>query len=257
MFCGLVYCADCGSPLWFNVNHPNTDIHYFMCSNYKGRRGTCEGTHYIRADSLEEVVKNELRKMCAMLKDREDEFVSLLEAKTNKNIDNERKAAERELQRSISRTVEVDRMYEHLYEDNVNGKVSDESFMRLSQKYESERDQLKEKIQTLRKSAAELEVAHKNKEQFVKAVRSFMEMQTLTPALLHELIEKIEVHCIEGSGVNKTQRITIHYRFMGVLDIPEQPEEKPIRLEARKGVSVEYLTSSTETTSKEDQKITA
>ena len=26
MFCGLLDCSDCGSPLWFNVNHPNTDI---------------------------------------------------------------------------------------------------------------------------------------------------------------------------------------------------------------------------------------
>ena len=56
MFCGLLYCSDCGSPLWFNVNHPNTYIKYFMCSNYKGRRDTCDDTHYVRADSLEQIM---------------------------------------------------------------------------------------------------------------------------------------------------------------------------------------------------------
>ena len=26
MFCGLLYCADCGSPLWFNINQLNKSI---------------------------------------------------------------------------------------------------------------------------------------------------------------------------------------------------------------------------------------
>ena len=86
MFCGLLYCADCGSPLWFNVNHPNTDIKYFMCSNYKGRRGTCEGTHYVRADSLEQIVMLELRSLASFLIEDEEAFADILEAKTNKSI---------------------------------------------------------------------------------------------------------------------------------------------------------------------------
>ena len=35
MFCDLLYCADCGSKLWFRINTVNKDIHYFSCSNYK------------------------------------------------------------------------------------------------------------------------------------------------------------------------------------------------------------------------------
>lgn len=95
MFCGLVYCADCGSPLWFNVNHPNTDIKYFMCSNYKGRRGTCEGTHYIRADSLEQIVMLELRNLADFLKNDEQAFADVLETKTNRNILNQQKFLEK------------------------------------------------------------------------------------------------------------------------------------------------------------------
>ena len=47
-----------------------------------------------------------------------------------------------------------------------------------------------------------------------------MQMETLTPALLNELIEKIEVHSIEGKGKNRTQKIIIHYRFIGVIENP-------------------------------------
>lgn len=46
-------------------------------------------------------------------------------------------------------------------------------------------------------------------------------MKTLNPVILRELIEKIEVYQIEGTGKNRTQRVVIHYRFVGCPQIPE------------------------------------
>ena len=241
MFCGLLYCADCGSPLWFNVNHPNTDIKYFMCSNYKGRRGTCEGTHYVRADSLEQIVMLELRSLASFLIEDEESFADILEAKTNKSILNQQKFLESSIDKATARTKEVALMYEKLFEKHINGIVNEESFMQLSQKYETERDELKVKIKQYKEELSEIENLRTSKEQFTFAVRKFMQMETLTPALLNELIEKIEVHSIEGKGKNKTQRIVIHYRFIGVIENPVKEEN--IVLEARQGVAVEYLTA--------------
>ena len=113
--------------------------------------------------------------------------------------------------------------------------------MQLSQKYEAERDELKLKIRQYRDELSEIENFRTSREQFTLAVRKFMQMETLTPALLNELIEKIEVHSIEGKGKNKTQRIVIHYRFVGVIEKPIK--EDNIVLEARQGVAVEYLTA--------------
>ncbi len=241
MFCGLLYCADCGSPLWFNVNHPNTDIKYFMCSNYKGRRGTCEGTHYVRADSLEQIVMLELRNLANFLAEDEQAFADILEAKTNKNMLSQQKFLESSIDKATARTKEVALMYEKLFEKHINGIVNEESFMQLSQKYETERDELKLKIRQYQEELSEIENLRTSKEQFTLAVRKFMQMETLTPALLNELIEKIEVHSIEGKGKNKTQRIVIHYRFIGVIENPVKEEN--IVLEARQGVAVEYLTA--------------
>ena len=80
------------------------------------------------------------------------------------------------------------------------------------------------------------------KDQFLKAVRKFMEMKTLTPTILHELVERIDVYQTQGRGKNRTQRIVIHYNFIGVLDMPEV-EEYPdnVVLDSRQGVAVEYL----------------
>ena len=56
IFSGIVVCADCGHNLWYHFNQKNQAITYFNCSNYKGNRGTCETTHYIRTDFLGKVV---------------------------------------------------------------------------------------------------------------------------------------------------------------------------------------------------------
>ena len=97
-------------------------------------------------------------------------------------------------------------MYEKLFEKHINGIVNEESFMQLSQKYETERDKLKVKIRQYQEELSEIENLRTSKEQFTLAVRKFMQMETLTPALLNELIEKIEVHSIEGkvNGVIRT-----------------------------------------------------
>ncbi len=130
-------------------------------------------------------------------------------------------------------------MYEHIYEDNINGKITDERFMQLSHKYDTEQEELKKHMLDLKERLAELDQMKTAKDNFIRAVRRFMEMQTLTATMLHELIEKIEVHQTEGSGKNRTQQIVIHYRFVGVIDIPDVPKTKHT-VDTRQGVAVTY-----------------
>ncbi len=70
-----------------------------------------------------------------------------------------------------------------------------------------------------------------------------MDMKEITPALLKELIEKIEVYETEGVGKNRTQRIVIHYRFVGYIEISACPKNPRYTAETRKGVAVNYLTA--------------
>ena len=241
LFSDLLYCADCGSKLWYHINTINRDIHFFSCSNYKSdTRGSCETRHYIRADAIEQVVIWELQRMAAFLRSDEDVFAELLAQKTNADMIAEKKYMEAELQRCITRNNKVAELFEKLYEDNVEGKVTDEWFLQLSHKYEVERMELKEKIAELRGSISELDSMQTNKDQFIHAIRKFMEMQTLTAPLLRELIDHIDVYETEGTGKNRTQHIMIHYKFVGVIEIPDDRDN--YTADTRKGVAVEYVT---------------
>lgn len=243
MFADLLYCADCGSKLWFHVNTINKDIHFFSCSNYKtDTRGTCETRHYIRADAIEQVVLLELRKMARFLLDDEEKFADMLAQKTNADMQTEKRYMEAELQKAMARSEKVVLLYEKLYEDNAIGKVTDEWFMQMSHKYEVERMELKAKIAELRDKLDSLGRTTQNKDRFIAAIRKFVEMEHLTAPLLRKLIDRIVVYETEGTGKNRSQRIVIHYKFVGVIEIPACPNN--YTADTRKGVAVSYVTQS-------------
>ena len=246
IFSSLIRCADCGSNMSYHTNTVNKDIHYFSCSNYvKDTRGTCQTRHYIRADALEQIVVLELKRLAIMLQMDEPLLVEILEKKTHKDFYDEKKFLEGELQKAIVRQQTVASLYEKLYEDNATGKVTDEWFTHMSHKYEVERAELKVKIFNLREKVANMQTVQHSKDMFIGAVRKFLDMDTITAPLIHELIDHIDVYEAEGKGKNKTQRVVIHYNFVGYLEIPES-DDPCFTADTRQGVAIGYISKPTE-----------
>ncbi len=242
IFADLLFCADCGHKLWFHVNTVNKAIRFFSCSNYvKDYRGTCPTRHYIREDALYEVVRLELRRLSAFLQEDETAFAELLSKKTVEEARAERIVLEEELRKARQRKELVGTLYEKLYEDNALGKVTDEWYSHMSLKYEVERVELKAKIEEIERKLAGMRTAAKNNEYFIRTVRRFMEMDTLTAPLLKELIDRIEVSEVQGKGKNRTQRIVVHYRFAGYIDLEENYFESNFKQDTRQGAAVEYV----------------
>ena len=80
------------------------------------------------------------------------------------------------------------------------------------------------------------------KERFIAAVRKFMQMDRISAPLLQELIDRIDVYEVTGTGKNCKQQTKIHYKFVGYLELPSIGSRRNYREETRKGVAVEYLT---------------
>lgn len=187
------------------------------------------------------IVRAELEKLAQIVTLNEDSFAKLLEEKVNGNIIKEVKLIEQSIAKATARSQEVARLYERVYEDNVNGKVTDEWFMQLSHKYEMERDELKKKILELNQQLVKISEVRNGKKHFLSCVRRFAEMNEITPMMLHELIDKIEVSAVVGTGLNRTQSVVIHYKFIGELDMPKKFDN--IKVNTRQGVAVQYLTA--------------
>ncbi len=243
MFSGLLVCADCGHNLHFHFNQGNPDIKYFNCSNYKGNRGTCRSTHYVRVDFLEQVVLGEIRRLTKFASRYEAQFAEAVMGYSQKNSVSERQTMQRELYALQARDRELDTLFEKIYEDNVSGKLSDERFARMGRKYEDEQKELADKIKAtkaaLEKSTSQAVTA----DMFISIVRKYTRAKKLTPRMLNELIEKIEVHQAEKVNGVWEQRLTIHYNCIGAIDIPDVlPLPYPeVSVNTRKGVVVTYV----------------
>ena len=245
MFSGLLVCADCGHNLHFHFNQGNPDIKYFNCSNYKGNRGSCTSTHYVRVDFLEQVVLGEIRRLTKFASQFEDEFVKAVIGHSQQAEATDRKLKEKELKALQARDEELDGLFERIYEDNVSGKLSDDRFARMSRRYEEEQKELAEKIKALRAEIDKQSSQSMTTDMFISLVCKYTRARKLTPRMLNELIEKIEVFNAEKIDGVWEQRLRIHYNCVGVIEIPDLiPLPAPeVSVNTRKGVVVNYAPS--------------
>lgn len=77
---------------------------------------------------------------------------------------------------------------------------------------------------------------------FIATVRKYTRAKTLTPRMLNELIERIEVHQAEKIDGKWEQRLVIHYNRVGaifILNVFPLPAPQ-VSVNTRKGVVVNY-----------------
>ena len=241
MFSGLLVCTDCGRNLHYHFNHKNSEIKYFSCPNTKSERGTCAGTHYIRVDFLEQVVLGEIRRLTKFVSQYETQFAKLMMGFTQQAMATERKQVQLELSKAKARDRELDTLFEKLYEDNVAGKISDERFVRMSKEYELEQEELSSSIKALQADIERIDGKAATVDIFISAVRKYTRARKLTPRMLNELIDKIEVHQAEKNGVWR-QRLTIHYNCVGAITLPDTAtiQAPHVTMNTRQGVYVTY-----------------
>ncbi len=221
MFSGLLYCADCGNHLTIQRVARNRKMDNFSCATYrKKKKGLCS-CHRILVSDLETIVKEDLQKVCeyAFLHEKEftDEYLSGSKKETVK-FQSKTKA---ELKRLSERQEEIGRVIRKLYEDNVNGRITDERFDFLAKSYDDEVNDLKTKIQELQNALASSVQDEEKLSKFLKVVKSYTEIEELTPEILNSFIEKIYIGETEKYNGRKMQKVEIIYKFVGAINLPQ------------------------------------
>lgn len=80
------------------------------------------------------------------------------------------------------------------YEDNANGKIDDERYAILTDSLETEQKELKAAVPEMEAELERQEDKSEGIRHFVEKVKRITELNTLTPELVHEFIEKIMVY---------------------------------------------------------------
>ena len=236
LFSGTAYCSDCGEKLYFNTravwNKAKTIVRYegsYSCSNYRkgvqyqeDRACTC---HFIREVVLEELVLAELRDLLAFITHHEKQFVRLVMDKSKQEQARDASAKKRAAAKHRRRIAEIDGLIERLYVDNASGKVPDERYAKMSAKFEAEQATLIDTLDALEKELAEQEEQVNGVDSFIDTVRRYTEIETLTPAIVHEFIDKIIIYEPEQARGNRRQNVEIVYNKIGTVNLQSWPNE--------------------------------
>ena len=149
-----------------------------------------------------------------MLKD-EKKAAELLKKKmfgTNKAVLERIKRDEMTTQKRIK---ELDDRFYSLYEDKLNGIISEERFIELSHRCETELDEQKSKLERIKSLTLESTAADENIERYIMLIEEFKNISELDKKIVHRLIDKITVgdkYFVDGV---KKQDIMISYKFVG------------------------------------------
>jgi len=225
MFAGLLYCADCGSKLYFAAAKSIKEHQeFYRCSQYKENRGSCT-VHYIRDVVLKEMVLEAIQKVAKYVVEYEPVFLYLFAKKNTLGRETTIRNMKAKIEKSKRRIKELDMLIERIYEDNVLGKISDDRFYRMSANYEKEQKELLAAVEHDEQKIREAEQEKINLNIFLEAIRECTDLKELTPTLVNTLIKRIDVHNnTKDEHGHKHVPIDIYFTAVGIINIPTEEE---------------------------------
>ena len=109
--------------------------------------------------------------------------------------------------------------YQKLYEDKLDGNLTEERFNKLSESYDQEQKELETRIKELQDFIDNEKEKYLNASYLINIVKKYTEINELTDEIVHEFIQKIVIHHkVKINGV-KTQQIDIYYNGIGHVEI--------------------------------------
>ena len=234
---GLLYCSDCGQRLFNHRRRPKETISKatgniihesarsdYYCPTYRAhgpcRSGSCT-VHFITSSTANNLILEAIRRTAGYARDNEAEFIqSIREASALRQADTA-KAHRRQITKNEKRISELDLLFRKTYEDYAAGRLSEKRFELLSSGYETEQAELERQTEEIRVELAQFDSDSFRVDKFMELARRYSDFSELTPAMLHEFIEKVVVFNAEKRNGIREQRVVIYLNYIGQYNVPE------------------------------------
>lgn len=230
---GLVYCADCGKRLSYSSpqsqHRPDGKTYdadsSFRCPTYKSMYGECT-MHYIKSSTLDKLVDEAVRKIARYVLRNEQAFLEQVRVLTSADQKHTQSEDKKELVNIKKRIAELDNYIKRLYEGNASGKIPDRQFEKLMVQYDSEQQELEERVKEIEVSIHEIQQESENGQQFVRLVQKYRDLTEIDQTALNEFIDKVVVHeATGGRTADRSQQIDIYFNFIGQFMVEDTEEE--------------------------------
>ena len=220
IFAGHLYCADCGHALTYSQKKRKDGTYHgaYSCWLYKTHGKEYCASHYINYDVIYDIVLKDIRRVLKSYRKNKDEFRAFLNNKCS-GISSQRIAQlKNELKKSQSRIEELNHLLNKLYEDNALGKLPDDRYVQMSNRFESELHTLMTSVSGINEELNKYSFQNDETEKFTKIIDQYTDIKELDSEIINELIDKVLVHHKEEIDGNTYQQVEIYYKFVGNLD---------------------------------------
>ena len=177
---------------------------------------------------MRELALEAIKEVSGYVKANEAEFIKQVLETSAIRQEETAKTHKKRIAKEEKRSAELNTLIRRIYEDNVNGKLTDKRFELLSAEYEQEQAELEQSIITLQTELDSFTADSAKADKFIALVKKYTDFSELTPQMLIEYIEKIVVHDADYSSGERTQTADVYLNFIGKFDLPAAaptPEE--------------------------------
>lgn len=222
---GMLFCSDYGAKQYqVRAKGWRHEQEHYVCATYRKIKGGCS-SHQIHNVQVEEILLKEIRKITAYAREQEDKFVELVTKQSKKELNQQLRNSHKEPEQATTIITKLDTIIQILYQDNIDDKISDERFMKMTEPYEADQKELLK-----RKNELKSFIVDQTKEQslnvdsFLKVVRKYTDITEITGEIIRSFVERIDVYKPEKMPGTRTKKktICIHWNFIGAVDIPTE-----------------------------------
>lgn len=215
LFSGLVFCLDCGKAMSTVGTRKKGSAASLACGAYKLRGAAACSNHFISYESLYRCVLEAVRQYVCLSEQDCDALFERLQHRLR--LDERGRETSCEWERLMQEQKQVQRLVAQLYEDRAAGKIGETNFYPLLERYERKTAALQQQIDALQPDSG-VQSLQQLQERLRAIIRRYTDVKELTPSLLFELIERIEVgqgtYGKSEKGKVKRQKVIIHFRFL-------------------------------------------
>lgn len=214
---GMLFCPDCGYKMKAAGRKRTLKSGelirecYYNCSSYVLHGKELCSTHYISQKQIEAVIIADIRSMAELVVKDEQTARAAFLSKKEQQTSRQSKADIKKLNDSKHRLAELENLMQSVYEDKVMGKIPEHICVSFLEKYEAEQQELRAVIADLEERLSAEKQDREDVEEFIRRLKKYVDVQTLTRELGLELIEYVTVGAYTP---NESREINIYYKFL-------------------------------------------
>ena len=216
MFIGLLRCGDCGKAMSRQKYTKNLRI--FVCSSYLAKGVYKCSYHNVFEDDLIRYITEDIRKYAKLARENREELISKIIGVQKNQLEGRPDMNSEAYKKLEQRMNELNKVFDKLYEDHLQDRITYENFERLSRRYQEEQNDVRERMKVFEDESnayqEKIDLAAKAAENLAK----YAEIEKLTKEILYALVERIEIFepkLVDGA---LEQRIKVFYRFAGSIE---------------------------------------